>query len=68
MQRKARDLSVGDVFRLHVYGEVLSIAPVANGRRIKIKLALENQGRRRNSGVPVSAPCLIDEGRDLRMR
>jgi hypothetical protein len=54
MHRKARDLSVGDIFRMHVYGEVLSVASVADGKRIKVKLALENQGRRDNSGVPVS--------------
>jgi len=52
MFRKARDLSVGDIFRMHVYGEVLSIASVADGKRIKIKLALENQGRRNNCGMP----------------
>jgi hypothetical protein len=54
MFRKARDLSVGDIFRMHVYGEVLNVASVADGKRIKVKLALESQGRRNNSGVPVS--------------
>jgi hypothetical protein len=53
MFRKARDLSAGDIFRMHVYGEVLSVASVADGKRVKIKLALENQGRRNNSGVPM---------------
>jgi hypothetical protein len=51
MRRKARDLTRGDVFRLHVYGEVLIATPVADGRRIKVRLALENQGRRANRGA-----------------
>ena len=50
-QRKARDLSVGEVFRLHVYCEVLSVTPVANGKRIKIKIQLEDQGQRANRGT-----------------
>jgi hypothetical protein len=50
MERKARDLTRGDVLRLHVYGEVLTATPVANVKKVKVKLALENQGRRRNRG------------------
>lgn|SRR5262249_14150007 len=50
MFRKACDLFVGDIFRLHVYGEVLAVASVAGGKRMKIKIELENQGRRNNSG------------------
>jgi hypothetical protein len=38
MQRKARDLQVGDVFRMHVHGEVLAVASVASGKRIKVRL------------------------------
>jgi hypothetical protein len=52
MQRRADELVIGDVFRLHVYGEVLASVPVAGGKRIKVKLGLEDQGRRRNSGAP----------------
>jgi len=48
MFRKARDLSAGDIFRMHVYGEVLSVASVADGKRVKIKLALENQAHRKS--------------------
>src|SRR5215475_9680939 len=48
---KARDLSVGDIFRLHVYGEVLAVTSVADGKRVKVKIALEDQGRRRNHGT-----------------
>jgi hypothetical protein len=48
--KKARDLVVGDVFRLHVYGEALAVAHVADDKRIKVKIELENQGRRGNSG------------------
>jgi hypothetical protein len=43
MLRKARDLYVGD-----------SVDPAADGKRIKVKLGLENQGRRRNSGMPTA--------------
>ena len=50
--KKARDLAVGDIFRLHVYGEVLAVASVADGKRVKVKIELENQGRRVNCGVP----------------
>jgi hypothetical protein len=49
--KKARDLVVGDIFRLHVYGEVLAVARVAEDKRIKVKIELENQGRRDNSGL-----------------
>jgi hypothetical protein len=49
--KKARDLVAGDVFRLHVYGEVLAVTPVADGKRIKVKIELGNQGRRVNRGV-----------------
>ena len=35
MKRKARELKVGDLFRLHVYGEVIAAAPVAEGKRMK---------------------------------
>jgi hypothetical protein len=52
--KKARDLVVGDVFRLHVYGEVLAVARVAEGKRIKVKIELENQGRRDNCGLTFS--------------
>jgi hypothetical protein len=55
MQRKARNLIRGDVFRLHVYGEVLTAIPVANSKRVKVKLALENQGRRVNRGNPTQS-------------
>ena len=51
MQRKARDLIRGDVFRLHVYGDVLAAIPVAGGKRVKVTIALENQGQRWNCGA-----------------
>jgi hypothetical protein len=51
MLKKARDLAAGDLFRLHVYGEVLAVSPVGDGKRVKIKIELENQGRRANSGA-----------------
>jgi hypothetical protein len=52
--KKARDLVVGDIFRLHIYGEVLAVARVAEDKRIKVKIELENQGRRDNSGLTFS--------------
>lgn len=48
---KARNLSVGNLFRLHVYGEVLTVSSVAGGKRIKVKIALEDQGQRANRGT-----------------
>jgi hypothetical protein len=53
--KKACDLVVGDVFRLHVYGEVLAVSRVAEGKRVKVKVELENQGRRDNHGLTFSA-------------
>jgi len=50
MKCKARELSIGDVFRMHVCGEVVAVDLVADGKRVKVRLALENQGRRCNSG------------------
>src|SRR6516165_5549427 len=47
---KARDLEVGDIFRLHLYGEVVAIESVADGKRVRVKLALEDQGQRQNRG------------------
>jgi hypothetical protein len=40
---KARELAVGDVFGLAVFGEVVEASSVADGKRIKIKLLLEDQ-------------------------
>jgi hypothetical protein len=44
MFKRARDLSVGDVFSLHVYGEVVAVASVADGKRMKVRISLEDQG------------------------
>jgi hypothetical protein len=52
--KKARNLVAGDVFRLHVYGEVLAVSQVADGKRIKVKIELENQGRRDNRELTFS--------------
>jgi hypothetical protein len=52
--KKARDLVVGDIFRLHIYGEVLAVSGVGDGKRIKVKIELENQGRRDNRGLTFS--------------
>ena len=50
---KAKDLKRGDVVRLHVYGDVLAVAPSAEGKRIKVTLALEHQGQRCQGGALV---------------
>jgi hypothetical protein len=42
------------VFRMHVYGEVVSVEPVAGGKRVKVHLTLENQG----GAEPIAAPLL----------
>jgi hypothetical protein len=39
---------------LHVYGEVLAVSRVAEGKRVKVKIELENQGRRDNRGLTFS--------------
>jgi hypothetical protein len=44
MFKRARDLSVGDVFSLQVYGEVVAVASVADGKRMKVRISLEDQG------------------------
>jgi hypothetical protein len=49
-QRKAKELQSGDVFRLTVCGEVLSTMPVAEGKRTRVRLVLENQGHRSYDG------------------
>ncbi len=49
---KARDLKRGDVFRMHIYGSVVAVESVSDGKRIRVKIALENQGDRRQSGRP----------------
>jgi hypothetical protein len=51
MKRRARDLSIGDVFRLHVYGEVLAATAVGGGKSTRIRVAIEDQGRRANRGT-----------------
>lgn len=48
--RKARDLKKGDVFRLHVHGEVVSADLVADGKLVKVRIALEDRGPRATSG------------------
>jgi hypothetical protein len=50
---KAKDLKRGDVVRLHVYADVIAVEPTAQGKRIKVKLALEHQGQRRQRGTLV---------------
>jgi hypothetical protein len=49
---RADELQRGDEFRLHVWGQVLSATPVTIGKkkRIKIRMQLENQGNRTQSG------------------
>jgi hypothetical protein len=51
MRRKASELKLGDTFRLHIYGQVVAVGPVAGGKRVKIRIALEDQGQRRNCGA-----------------
>jgi hypothetical protein len=36
-----------------VYGEVMAVSPTANGKRVVVKLLLENQGARRHNGATV---------------
>jgi hypothetical protein len=43
MRKTARELTVGDVFFMEIYGEVVALEPVANGKRIKIQIALQDQ-------------------------
>jgi hypothetical protein len=42
---KARDPSIEDEIQVQVYGEVVAVTPVANGKRIKVKLALVDQAQ-----------------------
>jgi hypothetical protein len=51
MSCKAKDLKRGDIFRLHVYCQVIAIEPVAYGKRIRVTLALEHQGARSQRGA-----------------
>lgn len=51
MTCKAKDLKRGDIFRLHVFGQVVAVEAVADGKRIKVALVLEHQGARRQCGV-----------------
>jgi hypothetical protein len=47
MSRKpARYLTVGDVFSLHLYAEVIAIMPAAADARVKVWVAVEDQGHR----------------------
>jgi hypothetical protein len=60
-QIKAMDLQRGDVFRLHVYGRVISVTPVVLsttpvGSRVKVKIELEN-----HSGVEFTDQgCIVE--------
>jgi hypothetical protein len=49
MDARANKLEVDDVFRLHVSGRVVSITSVGE-HHVKIKLLLEDQGRRSQHG------------------
>lgn len=46
VSKRAGELNIGDVFAMHIYAEVIAAMPVAGGKRIKIKIELENQGHR----------------------
>ena len=35
--KKARDLAVGDVFRLHIYCEVIAADSVVDGKRMSLR-------------------------------
>ncbi len=50
MFRKARDLLQGDVFQLRIFGDVLRTMSIANGKRIKVTFAIEDQGHRTIDG------------------
>ena len=50
-RRKAKDLKQGDVFRLHVYCEVTDVAVVDGGKHVRVRIGLEDQGRRHNCGA-----------------
>ena len=41
MSTKAKDLKRDDALWMNVHGRVLAVAPVANGKRVLIKIALE---------------------------
>jgi len=56
MKTRAKDLKRGDVFRMHVYGEVMLAEPIAGGKRIKVRIALEDQGWRANGGPRTGNP------------
>ena len=40
---KARDLSIGHVFKLNLFGEVVEASSVCDGKRVKIKILLREQ-------------------------
>jgi hypothetical protein len=46
IQKHARDLAVGDTFRLGLCVEVIAVAPVAGTKHVKIKTEVEDQGHR----------------------
>jgi hypothetical protein len=56
MRKKARELEAGDVVRMHICGEVVDVGAFTEGRKVlvRVRLALENQGGRRNCGAPVN--------------
>lgn len=54
MQRKAKDLTRGDVFQLRIFGEVLETTSVADGKRLKVIFQIEDQGHRTIGGRGVS--------------
>ena len=49
---KARDLKRDDALWMNVHGRVLAVAPVANGKRVLIKIALEETS---SMGFPTAA-------------
>jgi hypothetical protein len=65
--RQARDLSIGDIYRIHVYGEVLSVKPMpaASGSRcaslLRIKGGVQTAAR---STTPTNG-SLTNEGHVL---
>ena len=63
--KKARDLAVGEVFRLQVYGEVVHRSQAADGTRIKAAIRVGDQGELEFTDAGVLLEFLCRPGRQF---
>ena len=69
MRKRAHELTAGDLFALHIHCRVIALAPIGDGKRVRVTIELEDQGHRtlRPEGYSAGSSSLefTDDGHTL---